>query len=53
MPSVEKKTSALSVRLRPSIKAKLVKFAEQDGRSLANYIERLIEADAEKRARKK
>jgi predicted HicB family RNase H-like nuclease len=42
----ETKDTTITIRVRPSVKAKAVKRALQEGRSLANYIERLIEQDA-------
>jgi predicted HicB family RNase H-like nuclease len=44
----ETKDATLTIRIKPSIKAKAVKRAAQEGRSLANYIERLIEQDAKR-----
>lgn len=43
----EKKEATIIVRVKPSIKAIAVKRAAREGRSLANYIERLIEQDAD------
>jgi predicted HicB family RNase H-like nuclease len=40
----EQKTAVLSVRIKPSVKAMVARLADADGRSLANYVERLIEA---------
>jgi uncharacterized protein (DUF1778 family) len=40
----EQKTAVLSVRIKPSVKAMVEKLAEADGRSLASFVERLIEA---------
>jgi hypothetical protein len=47
----EAKISVLNVRVKPSIKAMVERLADADGRSLANYVERLIEA-AEEAAQK-
>ena len=44
----EGKTVALALRIRPSVKAAAVKRAKAEDRSLANYVERLIVADAKK-----
>jgi predicted HicB family RNase H-like nuclease len=44
--SEETKEATLTIRIRPSIKAKAVKRAKAEGRSLANYLERLIEQDS-------
>jgi uncharacterized protein (DUF1778 family) len=40
----EQKTAVISVRVKPSVKTMVEKLAEADGRSLASFIERLIEA---------
>lgn len=45
------KISVLNVRIKPSVKAMVERLAKADGRSLANYVERLIEA-AEEAAQK-
>jgi predicted HicB family RNase H-like nuclease len=42
------KTATLSLRIRPSVKAAAVKRAKAEDRSLANYVEWLIIADAKK-----
>jgi uncharacterized protein (DUF1778 family) len=41
---LEQKTAVLSVRVKPSVKAMAEKLARADGRSLASFLERLIEA---------
>jgi predicted HicB family RNase H-like nuclease len=46
-PAKESKTAVLNVRIKPSVKAMIERLADADGRSLANYIERLIEAAEE------
>jgi len=51
-PTVETKTETLTVRLRPAVKAAATRRAKEDGRSLANYLERLIIADSEKAAKR-
>ena len=50
----EKKEATLIVRMKPSIKAKAVRLAAAEGRSLANYIERLIDQapDEESKAKR-
>ena len=48
----EQKTSMLSVRVRPSIKALIERFAEADRRSLAQWLELLVEAEAARRSKK-
>jgi hypothetical protein len=45
----EAKTAFLNLRIRPSIKALAELCAAQDRRSLTQYLELLIEADAERR----
>ena len=49
MPVDELKTTTLSIRILPSVKAKAKKRAAEEGRSLANYIERLIQQDSGRR----
>jgi predicted HicB family RNase H-like nuclease len=44
----EGKTATLMLRIRPGVKTAAVKRAKAEDRSLANYIERLIVADAKK-----
>lgn len=43
----------LSVRIKPSIKALVERFAEADRRSLGQWLELLVEAEAERRAKAK
>jgi predicted HicB family RNase H-like nuclease len=45
--------AALRVRVRPSVKAAAVRMAEEDGRSLARWLEWLIEAEAKRAGGKK
>ncbi len=45
----EQKTATLTLRLRPSIKALALACAAQDDRSLTQWLERLIAADATRR----
>jgi predicted HicB family RNase H-like nuclease len=40
------KAAAMHVRVGPAVKATAVRLAQEDGRSLANWLERLIEAEA-------
>jgi predicted HicB family RNase H-like nuclease len=47
------KTATLSLRIRPSVKAAAVKRAKAEDRSLANYLEQLIVADAKKEGGKR
>ena len=44
----ELKTATLMIKIKPSIKRKAERRAAAEGRSLANYIERLIEEDAKR-----
>jgi predicted transcriptional regulator len=44
MVAKEPKTAVLSVRVRPAVKTMLEALAKADDRSLAHYLERLIEA---------
>lgn len=39
----ERRTAPISFRIRPSLKADLVKLAEDDKRTLASYIELVLE----------
>lgn len=48
----ENKSVSLTIRVTPSIKAMAEKRAEQEGRSLANYLARLIEEDADNAKRR-
>jgi hypothetical protein len=48
MRKVEKKEAVIAIR--PSIKATAEKLARHEGRSLANYLEQLIECAAESRS---
>jgi predicted HicB family RNase H-like nuclease len=45
-PAKEPKTAVLNVRIRPSVKAMIERLANAERRSLANYVERLIETAA-------
>jgi predicted HicB family RNase H-like nuclease len=45
--NIEPKTAILNIRIRPSVKAVATERAAADRRSLAAYIELLIERDAE------
>jgi predicted HicB family RNase H-like nuclease len=47
----ERKTAAIALRIRPSVKRLAEKRAKAADRSLANFVEQLIVADA-KRGRK-
>lgn len=45
--SPEIRSAAVGLRLRPSLKAELEDLAKQEGRTLANYIERILESQVE------
>jgi predicted HicB family RNase H-like nuclease len=45
-PKSERRETAMNVRVRESVKATAERLAKEDGRSLANWLERLIEAEA-------
>jgi predicted HicB family RNase H-like nuclease len=45
----ETKDITITIRVKASIKDKAVKLARKDGRSLTNYLERLIEREWAKR----
>jgi HicB family len=48
MEKQEEKTATIMMRVRPSLKEKAEARAAEEGRSLTNYIERLIETDTAK-----
>jgi predicted HicB family RNase H-like nuclease len=52
-PKLEKREIAMNIRVRPSIKAMAERLAKADGRSLANWLERLIEAEGARQDGKK
>ena len=52
-PKSERRETAMHVRVRESVKAAAERLAKQDGRSLANWLERLIEAEAARQDGKK
>ena len=52
-PKTETRDAAMHVRVRPSVKAAAERLAQEDGRSLAKWLERLIEAEAARRDGKK
>ena len=45
----EKKTEFIAVKVTPSFKARAKALAEEEGRSLSNYIEWLINNDIKRR----
>jgi predicted HicB family RNase H-like nuclease len=52
-PKLETRGTAINVRVRPSVKATAERLAKEDGRSLANWLERMIEAEAARQDGKK
>jgi predicted HicB family RNase H-like nuclease len=52
-PKLEKREIAMNIRVRPSVKEAAERLAQEDGRSLANWLERLIEAEAARHDGKK
>jgi predicted HicB family RNase H-like nuclease len=52
-PKQEKRETPMNIRVRPSIKAAAERLAQEDGRSLANWLERLIETEAARHDGKK
>ena len=49
----EKKTAALAIRVRPSLKVELERLAAADKRSLAGYIEIALQAHIDKQPKEK
>lgn len=47
------KDKLLSIRIEPELKQRAKKLAAKDGRSLSNWVTRLIEREADKAAQKK
>ena len=45
----EKREGYLNLRIKPSVKAKAVKLAAEDDRSITSLIERLIEQEWDRR----
>jgi predicted HicB family RNase H-like nuclease len=45
-PKQERRETPMNVRVRETVKATAERLAKADGRSLANWLERLIEAEA-------
>ena len=46
------RNTQIGFRVRPALKADLEQLAKADGRSLANYLERLLEVHVEQAKRK-
>jgi predicted HicB family RNase H-like nuclease len=51
-PKPKERRVAIRVRVRPSVKAMAERLAQKDDRSMADWLERLIAAEAERRATK-
>lgn len=49
----EKKTDLITMKVTPSFKAKAKALADEEGRSLSNYIEWLINNDIKRREQEK
>ena len=49
----ETRTAPLGLRIRPSLKADLEELATEDRRSVAAYVELVLEAHVEQKAREK
>jgi predicted HicB family RNase H-like nuclease len=45
-PKSERRETAMHVRVRSSVKTAAARLAKEEGRSLANWLERLIEAES-------
>ena len=52
-PKSDRRETAMHVPVRESVKATAERLAQADGRSLANWLERMIEAEAARQDRKK
>jgi predicted HicB family RNase H-like nuclease len=52
-PKAERRETAMHVRVRESVKAAAERLAKDDGRSLASWLERLIEAEVARQQGKK
>ena len=52
-PTPRARTTAIRVRVKPSVKAMAEQLAQKDARSLADWIERLIAAEKARRDGKK
>lgn len=51
MSKTEKKTEMIALKVTPSFKAMAKANAEEEGRTLSNYIEWLIKNDSKQRAK--
>lgn len=52
MGKTERKTEFITMKVAPSFKARAKALAEEEGRSLSNYIEWLINNDIKRRENK-
>ncbi|HXO71355.1 MAG TPA: hypothetical protein VN838_20520 [Bradyrhizobium sp.] len=52
-PNPKARTVAIRARMKPSVKATAEQLARKDGRSLADWLERLIAAEKARRAAKR
>jgi predicted HicB family RNase H-like nuclease len=52
-PKPKARAVAIRARMKPSVKAMAEQLAQKDARSLADWLERLIAAEAARRAAKK
>jgi hypothetical protein len=52
-PKSKARTSAIRVRMKPSVKAMAEQLSQKHARSLADWLERLIAAEAARRDGKK
>ena len=52
-PKPKTRTAAIRVRVKPSVKAMAKQLAQDDARSIADWLERLIAAEAKRRGGKK
>jgi predicted transcriptional regulator len=43
----------MTIRIRPELKAKLEKLAEQDGRTISNYVERALDQHVEQASKRR
>jgi predicted HicB family RNase H-like nuclease len=51
-PKSAPRTAAIRVRIKPSVKAMAEKLAAKEGRSIADWLERLIAAEKARRSKK-
>jgi hypothetical protein len=51
-PKLQTRKVAIRARMKPSVKAMAEELAQKDARSLADWLERLIAAEAARRGKK-